>query len=305
MKPRIALTGATGLVGGRLAELLRDEFEIITIGRRKPEGTLAGLSWINADLAAPLDLGGALDGVSAVAHVATSRTFREFPGGAEETFRVNVDTTFALLEAARKAGCRRFIYFSTGAVAMCGDAIIREDMPVDLIAAGHSTLGLYYATKIAAEALVAAYNRCMDTCAARLFFPYGPASCDQLVARLARRIARGEAVSVEGEPGMMMNPVFLDDVVAGVRALLRAEAMPDVLNFAGLETVSFTGYVEAIARALGTGVRIEHRDRNPASPASLIGSCDEISSVLGAQNMTSLDNGMKATIAHLSRSGLL
>ncbi len=302
MKPRLALTGVTGLVGGRVAEMLRDDHDITAISRRKPDGDAR---WICADLAAPLDLDAALDGVDAVAHIATSRTFRKFPEGAEETFRINVDATFALLEAARKAGCKRFIYFSTGPVAMDGDAVIREDMPVHLVKAAHSELGLYYATKIAAEALVASYARCMDVCSVRLFFPYGPASCDQLVTRLARRIAKDETISVDGDPGMLMNPVYLDDVAAAVRALLSAPDMPDVINFAGHETVSFTQYVRAIAAALGREARLEHREKNPASPAALIGDATMISALLGKESMTRLDKGMEATIAHLSRHGQL
>lgn len=305
MKPRLALTGVTGLVGGRVAELLRDEYDITAISRKKPEGALANVRWISADLAVPLDLDEALDGVDAVAHIATSRTFRKFPDGAQETFRVNVDATFALLEAARKAGCKRFIYFSTGPVAMDGDTVIREDMPVHLISAAHSELGLYYATKIAAEALVASYARCMDVCAVRLFFPYGPASCDQLVSRIAKRIAGGETISVDGDPGMMMNPVYLDDVAAAVRALLSAADMPDVINFAGHETVSFTQYVRAIAAALGREVRIEHKPKNPIAPGVLVGDAAMISALLGKENMTRLDKGMDQTIAHLSRHGLL
>ncbi len=105
----LAVTGATGFVGRALLEQ--------TCGRRIPVRALArreqapcgGVEWLRGDLADEEALGRLVMGASAVLHVAGVVNTPDPMG-----FHVgNVTGTETLVEAARKAGVRRFIFVSS------------------------------------------------------------------------------------------------------------------------------------------------------------------------------------------------
>ena len=112
---RVLVTGANGFVGRRLLETHSGGHELVALARtRGPE--LPGVEWIEHDLVEPLADARLPDRIDAVIHLAQSRRYREFPEGARDVFEVNTRSTFELLEYARRAGARSFVFASTGGV---------------------------------------------------------------------------------------------------------------------------------------------------------------------------------------------
>ncbi|MDH6133525.1 dihydroflavonol-4-reductase [Kitasatospora sp. MAA4] len=116
------VTGGTGLLGGNLVRLLRDQGHPTTVlvrDRSRAEQVLGGTGaeLVEGDL---LDVGryaSALEGCDVLFH--TAAYFREtFQPGAhhEQLQAVNVDGTVALLEAADQAGVRRAVHVSSAGV---------------------------------------------------------------------------------------------------------------------------------------------------------------------------------------------
>lgn len=100
---RVAITGATGFIGGHLATRLSSEgHDVVRIGRRSTgEAIRASLDDVDA-------LASAFAGCQAVAHCAGIN--REVDG---ETFqRVHVDGTRNVVEAARRAGVAKIVLMS-------------------------------------------------------------------------------------------------------------------------------------------------------------------------------------------------
>ena len=105
----LAVTGATGFVGGhlvRLASAAGFELRALTRGWRPPE---PGLAWVDGALDRPDSLARLCVGADAVVHVAglinaPSRAAFE---------SVNVGGTAAMVDAARAAGVRRFVHVSS------------------------------------------------------------------------------------------------------------------------------------------------------------------------------------------------
>ncbi|NJL55587.1 NAD-dependent epimerase/dehydratase family protein [bacterium] len=111
---RVLVTGATGFIGSHLVEAIRDRHEVFALVRRRPAQPLAGIHWIEQDLAHPLDYSRLPKQLDSIVHLAQSRHYRDFPDRATDIFNVNLYSTFNLLEYARAVNAQSFIFTSTG-----------------------------------------------------------------------------------------------------------------------------------------------------------------------------------------------
>src|SRR5215469_7492760 len=112
LKPAL-ITGATGFVGWHVARKLLDRAWKTRALARDPARLreLGGIEPIQGDLCDRASLERAVAGCGVVFHVAAD--YRLWTSRPEEMFRVNVEGTRNLLEAARNAGVERFVYTST------------------------------------------------------------------------------------------------------------------------------------------------------------------------------------------------
>jgi len=108
---KILLTGATGFIGQRLHAVLRaSDYDIRVLGRTRPENAQDFYDW---ELSQPLDVA-ALDSIDTVFHLAGKAHALSSDYHDEVAyFPINIAATRQLLEAARHAGVRRFVYFSS------------------------------------------------------------------------------------------------------------------------------------------------------------------------------------------------
>lgn len=107
------VTGATGFLGARLCERLRSEGErVVGLGRGRRDGPWN--AFIEADLATGSLQPEALNGISTIYHLASkAHAAAETEDEADAFKSVIVDGTRRLVDLARKAGVRRFIYMSS------------------------------------------------------------------------------------------------------------------------------------------------------------------------------------------------
>lgn len=284
---RILLTGVTGFLGGRVAERLADDHDLFGLGRKA--GDDPRMEWIEHDLAEPLR-GAALPGsIDAVAHLAQSRRYGEFPDGAADVFAVNVRATADLIDWARLAGAARFVFVSTGGVYDSSE-LARED---DALAPRRDggALSHYVNSKLAAEALVASYAAELAVTVLRPFWIYGPGQSEKLIAQLARRAVAGEAITVKGNPGMRLNPIYVDDAARAVASALLADRH-GCFNVAGGEAVTMRELAELVNAAAGGGeiesVKEDVRD--------LVADTSRMRDLLGAPPETTLEEGVAALV---------
>ena len=110
---KVVVTGASGFIGSALCRRLQvDGYQVRAVMRRPAQGP-----W---DEASTLNLGtqsipeGLLAGVDCVFHLAgKAHALAEGPGAEEEYRLSNVQSTLDLIAAARAAGVRAFVYFSS------------------------------------------------------------------------------------------------------------------------------------------------------------------------------------------------
>ncbi|MEK6638743.1 MAG: NAD(P)H-binding protein [Pseudomonadota bacterium] len=151
----LAITGATGFVGQTLVRLAIDDGWHVRALTRTPKAPKAGLSWINGSLEQPASLDELAQGSDAVIHVAGVVNTLDRAGFAKG----NIDGTHAVVRAAQKAGCRRFIHVSS-------------------LSAREPALSNYGWSKSEAETVVA--NSTLDWTMVRPPAIYGPGDKDML-----------------------------------------------------------------------------------------------------------------------------
>jgi uncharacterized protein YbjT (DUF2867 family) len=188
-RPTLAITGATGFVGGHLLRLARESghhVRALTRGWRPPE---EGLDWVDGALDRPQALARLCDGADAAVHVAGLVN-----APARAAFEaVNVGGTANMVDAARGAGVRRFIHISS-------------------LAAREPELSDYGWSKAKSERVVAASG--LDWTIVRPPAVYGPG--DRETFELFRMARRG---FVALPPGGRFSVIHVEDLCRLILAL--------------------------------------------------------------------------------------
>ena len=97
----ILITGSNGLIGKRLVEILKPNYEIIEINRKKSKF---------------LNLIGRFKKIDIIIHLASNCMIRDIIKTPSLSFD-NVRNTFDVFELARKNGCKKIVYFSSGRIS--------------------------------------------------------------------------------------------------------------------------------------------------------------------------------------------
>jgi nucleoside-diphosphate-sugar epimerase len=281
---RILITGAAGFIGSRLISTLRAGHELFGLVRPKPEGERpVGVNWLEHDLSQPLDQARLPDRLDAIIHLAQSRHYREFPEQARDIFDVNIESTFHLLEYARKAGVRCFIFASSGGVYGYSYERFVETDPVN-------PLNFYLSSKYTSELLIANYQSFFRTVVFRFFFVYGAGQREMLIPNLVQKVINGERIVIEGDPGLRINPIYIEDAIRAFKPALQLPASA-LFNVAGDQIVTITELVRLIETVSGKPALIQHQGPNPVG--DLVGDNSRLKKVLGVYPCTPLLQGLK------------
>lgn len=220
----IALTGATGFVGKRTLALAASRGHEVNALTRCPQPARDGVTWVEGALDRPDSLDSLVDGAEAVVHVAGVVNARDRAGFAAG----NVAGSRAVVEAAERAGVRRFVHVSS-------------------LAAREPGLSNYGWSKAEAERGVEA--SALDWTIVRPPAVYGPGDLEQLdVFRLAKR---GLALL---PPAGRMSAIMVDDLAALLLALAERGDLRTVYEPDGGHAMSHADYARAIGRAVGRRV---------------------------------------------------
>jgi nucleoside-diphosphate-sugar epimerase len=223
---RIAITGATGFLGRYLVSHLTQRGHVCRCWHR-PTSDRSGitaeprqLEWVAGELGDETAGRALVAGCEAIVHAALEHSgggFRSDQGNVIDVVQTNVVGTIRLIEAARAAGVRRFVFISTCAVY----EKILDDRPLDeahpLWPGSH-----YGAHKAAIEKFVHSYGfgEGYDICALRPTGIYGLAHpvAQSRWFELVRAVVRGEDVTCQGGG----KEVHAADVARAVDILLTA-----------------------------------------------------------------------------------
>ncbi|MFO7277503.1 MAG: NAD-dependent epimerase/dehydratase family protein [Pseudomonadota bacterium] len=242
----ILVTGATGFTGGHLARTLRRRGHHVRALVRDPAraAKLAaeGIELVRGDVTDPGSVARAVDGCEFVYHIAA--LYREARHPDDVYWRVNVDGTANVLDAAERAGVQRVIHCST--VGVHGDV---KRMPADE-KAPYAPGDIYQKTKLAGERI--AQERFANGLPGTVVRPagiYGPG--DMRFLKLFRAIKNRTFLMI-GDGETHYHLTYIDDLVEGM--ILCAEspqAVGQTYILAGPRHTTLNELVAATARAVG------------------------------------------------------
>lgn len=222
----VLVTGASGLLGGAVARALVARGDDVRTLQRRPSGVDGATdvlgSVTDADVVAR-----AVEGADAVVHLAARVSLAGAPA---EFLDVNVGGTRTLLDAAERAGVRRFVQVSSPSVAHLGTSLVGAPAtPAD----PEGARGEYARTKAAAEVLALGRDGAGGAgprmVAVRPHLVWGPGDT-QLVERVVDRAARGR-LPLLGHGAALIDTLYVDNAADGILAALdRLGDAPDVVG---------------------------------------------------------------------------
>ena len=254
-------------------------------------------TWVRGSLADAAVVREAVAGVDAIVHLAARAGIDDSVRDPLGTFEANVAWSVGLLEAARLAGVRRFVFASSNAAA--GD----HAPPSDETDLPHP-ISPYGASKLAIEAYCQAYAATfgLAACSLRFSNAYGPNSLHKrsVVAAWLRAALSGEPIEINGDGSQTRDFVFVDDLAAAVMAALAAPE-PDVAGElfqagTGVET-TVAQLADAIAAAVGGTVEIRHAPARIGDVTRNVARVDKAAAVLGYRAAVPLADGLARTAA--------
>lgn len=273
LKPKCVITGASGLLGSFLIPQL-NEYEVFALGTSKPSTNPSHCHHIPIDLNAADFERHLPDSIDTVIHLAQSNHFKDFPEKAKDIININTLSTIRLLDYARQAKAKSFIYASSGAVYGTPAAVCKEDTPLIL----DPKKGLYYASKLSSEMFVESYSSFMKTVLLRFFFIYGPGQRkNMLIPRLVQSVEEGKPISLQGPQGMRINPIYAADAADAVKNALSIPQSATI-NVAGSEVLSLKQIGEAIGVCIDKEPCFEINHSTP--PIDLIGDVAKMNQLL-------------------------
>lgn len=273
-KQKIIVTGSNGLLGNRLVKSLSKNYDVFAIAHRPPEKPIEGVFYKTIDFSNNCWLGDDLPSdVDTIFHLAQSSKFRDFPDEAMDIFNVNINSTARLLDFAKKNGVRKFVYASSGGVYGSGGNAFHENSPIQ----PRGTLGYYLGSKLCSEILCENYASHMSINIVRFFFMYGPEQKkSMLIPRMVESVKTGQAISLQGNNGISINPIHVSD---SVRALQKIITVPEsrTFNIAGTEVYSLRDIAEMVGKILGKSPVFTSI---PGEENNIVASIEEMKSVL-------------------------
>ncbi len=249
MSKRFLITGATGFVGGHLAEACASRgHKVRTIARVESDTKLLdgiGAEIIRGDITDRDVVQKAVAGADVVIHCAAKVGDR---GPVEEYRTVNVEALRSLLEACRGKKIHRFIQMSSlGVYEARHHQGTDETEPLPM-----SHLDGYSQTKLEADQLAQEYQKKqgVPVVILRPGFVYGPRD-RTVLPKLIKKMTNGKVHYLGGD-GRALNTIYVGNLMEAVfLAVDKPEAVGRIYNLTDGEFVSKRRFFEAVADGMG------------------------------------------------------
>jgi UDP-glucose 4-epimerase len=302
MQRRIVVTGVAGFVGSNLAKhLLKKEHVVIGIDNLSA-GTLENVhervDFHKVDIRDP-EIQPLFYGADAVLHLAAKSSLTDCLSQPLEAATVNVVGTLNVLEAARKAKVRKFVYADTSAEY---EGIHVFPTPEDHI----RPIGVYAASKHGGAAFCESYRDLygMNITIMRYFNVYGPAQdwrrvIPPVMSAFIIRMLQGERPVIYGTGEKRRDYIYVDDLNDLHLAILEDQrADGRIFNAGSGVNYSVNEVYRAVEGLLRTGLQPIYKPDLPGEAQNTLADLTASKS-LGWKPQVDLGEGLSQTIEYL------
>lgn len=234
---KVLVTGATGFLGQRIVSDLKNDHEVVAIGRNKEIGNSLGVDFRSVDLRD--DLSGVTKEVDTVIHSAALSS----PWGKKKDFYdINVKGTVSLIQDAIDNGVKKFIYISSTSIYF--DFKDRFNIKeTDSVA--KKAPSLYTETKLKAENEILRYKDKIEISIIRPRGIFGPKDTT-LIPRVINAHDKGR-LKIIGSPLTTLDLTYVGNVSLGaILAMKTHHKSGEIFNITNDEPVKVWELIEKI-----------------------------------------------------------
>lgn len=303
---KILVTGGAGFIGSHVvpALLAKGDCEVVVLdnlstGRRNhvPEGARFQLMDMRSrelwDFMAR-------EKFQTVVHLAAQTLVpysMEHPEADED---LNVTGIVHVLEGCRKTGVEQFIFSSSAAIY--GD---NQNLPLKETEVPAPT-SFYGLSKVVGENYIRMYSRCfgLKHIIFRFANVYGERQGETgeggVISVFARKIAKGEPVTIFGDGNQTRDFVYAGDLARAIVTGIGYDGCT-TLNVSTNKEVSLNQLIAILEKILGRSMDVQHGPVRPGDIYASVLSHKALVETLGMKEYTDLEAGLRRTLAYFQK----
>ena len=250
------VTGGAGFIGSHLIDaLLKKGYDVACIDNFSSgkmefiEHNIDRINLIKGDLLNRQDIKKALESVDIVFHLAANPDVRL---GVENTrihFEQNIVATYNLLEEMRIAGVKKIVFTSSSTVY--GEA---EKIPTPEDYGPLIPISLYGASKLAAEALIAAYCHTFDMEAKIYRFAnvVGPRYTHGGIYDLIHKLLKDKTkLEILGDGSQRKSYLYIEDCIDAMFFGMKSDEQVSIFNIGSEDWINVKRIAEIVSEEMG------------------------------------------------------
>ncbi len=293
------VTGGAGFIGSHSVEaLLADGAQVrvldnFTSGKRANLAAHANLQIVDGDIRDAEAVDHAMVGITHVLHLAAQVSVPASVADPVGSSQHNLRGFLNVLDAARRAGVKRFVYASSAAVYGAPERLpLDESSPV-------APLSPYGLEKSINDQYAALYRQLyqLSSLGLRYFNVYGPRQDPAspyagVISRFSSAMTRGDTLRVFGDGEQTRDFIFVKDVAQLNKRALMSDA-DGVCNIATGHSVTLLELIDTLAQCAGCTPQIRHEPPAPGDIRHSGATPRKMFEQLNPPPMTKLADGLK------------
>jgi UDP-glucose 4-epimerase len=306
---KFLVTGGAGFIGSHLVEHLVGSGASVVVLDNFRNGRRENLAFpgaerlenIEGDIVDPATCRRAMAGVDTVFHLACLGV-RHSLHSPIENHQVNALGTLHVLEAAREARVRRFVYVSTSEIyGRATEFPIRESCTP-------WPLTVYGSSKLAGEHYARSYFECyqLPVVCVRPFNNYGPRShfegdSGEVIPRFILRALAGQPPIIFGDGSHTRDFLYVKDCADTLAKIAHADSLVgEVVNLGYGEELRIDTLARTVMAAIGRpDLQPVFEAPRPADVPKLWVDTSKLKAAIAFRPRVGLDEGIRSTLAHL------